>query len=285
MKASASSILTSSVLSLMLILIAVGCSTPQSQVPSATPTKSVPPTVVIVPPTPTAPIAPETASDQPLDAQPADLQSTEDQITATKIEALPVPGTSAIFLAGRTDLTIPKPGEEIGEFPIANCGGNLTVTFPVAIPIPNSRQSTFEVSGKVDFYGAEKPELEPDGDPGATADIEGLGGISGYKGQCGTLVGVFLTDANPSTEERPDTIDFTDGGLSRAFKTLNPGLRQVFFIGDGMTTDDEGKPVQQIFKAPDGATRLFVGIADAPLFNGAPGCYEDNVGQFEVKVL
>jgi hypothetical protein len=59
-------------------------------------------------------------------------------------------------------------------------------------------------------------------------------------------------------------------------------LGQVFFIGDGLT--DVGSGDVQTFVAPPGATRLFLGIADASGFTGDAGCYSDNVGSFQVEI-
>jgi len=52
----------------------------------------------------------------------------------------------------------------------------------------------------------------------------------------------------------------------------------VFFIGDGLTGDGSGT-VQQ-FNVPAGATRLVLGLVDAPDYQGNPGGYGDNVGSF-----
>jgi hypothetical protein len=40
--------------------------------------------------------------------------------------------------------------------------------------------------------------------------------------------------------------------------------------------------VQQ-FNVPVGATRLFLGLSDAPGFDGNPGAYDDNFGSFTVS--
>ncbi len=251
----------------MLMVLTMACSAPTTT--PATPTQKSEPTVAATSPAPPQPPAVQTP------------QTTTDAASKSA-QPIPVPGTSAIFLAGRSDLAIPKPGDDPGEFPITHCGGSLVVTFPIAYPIPVSRKLTFNATGGIDFYGNEKPAVEPDGDPGATADIEGLGGISGYKGQCGALVGVFLDDANPGGLAAPETLDFTEGGMGRSFRELKPLLRQVFYIGNGMTQDDTGAPAPRTFTAPEGATRLFLGIADAPVFQGAPGCYDDNIGEYRI---
>ena len=105
------------------------------------------------------------------------------------------------------------------------------------------------------------------------------GGISGIKQPgAGALVGVFETSSAPSGSP-PATLDFTTIGNN--FTSFAPALNQLFYIGDGLTGDGLGA-VQQ-FIVPAGATRLYLGISDAPGFNGAPGAYNDNSGNFTVS--
>jgi hypothetical protein len=107
----------------------------------------------------------------------------------------------------------------------------------------------------------------------------GYGGISGVTmPEAGALVGVFMP-ADAPTGAPPPSLDFTSIGI--AFTTLSPALYQTFFIGDGRTGDGSGA-VQQFF-VPAGASRLFLGISDAPGFYGSPGAYDDNFGTFTVS--
>jgi hypothetical protein len=111
--------------------------------------------------------------------------------------------------------------------------------------------------------------------PGASL-MNPFGGLSGIKGPgAGYLVGVFETSSVPSGSP-PASLDFTVSGTN--FTTLSPLLNQIFYIGDGLTGDGTGS-VQQ-FNVPAGATRLFLGISDAPGFNGPAGAYGDNSGSF-----
>jgi hypothetical protein len=83
------------------------------------------------------------------------------------------------------------------------------------------------------------------------------------------LLGVFLDDTQPNLSAAPDPLAYTPDA-----PTIAPGLKQVFFIGDGLTPSGA---VQQ-FIAPAGATRLFLGTADGyGWFN--------NVGSFSVEVV
>ncbi len=80
-----------------------------------------------------------------------------------------------------------------------------------------------------------------------------------------SVIGVFLDDSVPAGNV-PPTLDFSSPE-SREFKSLAPQLRQMFFIGDGMTTDGD---VQE-FAIPPGATRLYIGKMDGYEWNNNIG--------------
>ena len=125
---------------------------------------------------------------------------------------------------------------------------------------------------------------------GATTDAcgaaAGLGGaidpaglVSGITSpdRIGYLAGVFLPDA-PVTSPPPFGLDLEAGYESERFAPL---LQQVFFIGDGVTSAGQ----IQRFRVPDGATRLYLGYADAYGFVGAPGYYADNSGALSARLM
>lgn len=109
---------------------------------------------------------------------------------------------------------------------------------------------------------------------GLETDIASAGGVSGIVNRNNTmfLVGVFLADKVPQEGEHPERLGFTD---NEDFAELAPLVGQTFFVGDG-----EGKS----FVIPPGATRLFLGFADAQDFRGDPGYYGNNSGQLTVTV-
>ena len=203
-----------------------------------------------------------------------------------------IPGSTAVYLAGRTDVTIPDLGVDPAAvgFPLGrNCtapptDGYAKEVLPLQVVVRGGEELTFAATGAVDYYGGMAAAVGPDGDPGGSAEIDSLGGISGYRGPAGALVGVFLDDANPRETTAPATLDFTPGGLSPWFGVLAPSLGQVFFIGNGTSAGDGRAAVTQEFTAPAGATRVVIGIADAFNFGGAPGAYDDNLGAFVVQV-
>lgn len=113
---------------------------------------------------------------------------------------------------------------------------------------------TFSAIGGFNFGGG-APAASADGDGGSGNMSAAILGISGPTGiRFNALVGVFLDDSVPSGMAPAQL----NSGLS--FATLSPDLRQIFWIGDGLTGTGSGD-VQQFF-APTGATRLFLGASD-----------------------
>lgn len=96
-------------------------------------------------------------------------------------------------------------------------------------------------------------------------------GISDVVAPLSTLVGVFLDGSQPDSSAAPGTLNFSGAGALN-FTTLNPSLKQVFFIGDGLA----GLTTQQFF-VPTGATRLFLGTMDGYEWNNNSGVFNLDV--------
>ena len=196
-----------------------------------------------------------------------------------------VDGPDAIYLAGRTDLAIPAanlpwPGGLIrhpGPTPeeaLESMPSFISVTAGDVI-----RALDPAVGGINFFNGLGPPFFGPGGNGIGGSNLTSFGGISGYIGPQGPLVGVFLDNSIPSAGP-PAALDFSPSGLGTDFLSLSPLLGQVFYIGDGKTSGD----VFQTFIAPAGATRLFLGIPDGFGFVGAPGAYDDNDGSYRIRI-
>lgn len=199
-----------------------------------------------------------------------------------------VDGSDAIFLAGRTDVVIPPASDPwtTGTHLIRHGGPTpeeIQETLPPSIAVSGGdivRVADPAVGGVSFYNGFGAPFFGPGGNGLDGSNLAGLDGISGYLGPQGPLAGVFLDSSIPSSGPTPATLDFTPGGLGINFLTLSPGLGQVFYIGDGLTSAS----VYQQFFAPSGATRLFLGIPDGFGFVGLPGAYDDNDGSYRVRI-
>ena len=117
-------------------------------------------------------------------------------------------------------------------------------------------------------YGPISPLLGPDGGE-LTPNLSGAeNGLSLLTAPASSLIGVFLGDDVPSIT--PPPIAFGDDLNASIFR---PSLKQTFFIGDGLNA----MGTNQSFIAPNGATRLFLGVMDG--FE-----WRNNVGSFDVTV-
>lgn len=195
------------------------------------------------------------------------------KLTYAARQTLTVHGQANLFGAGHA--VPPAPG--------GGGGGILppSYAFPSA---PDLVLRFGSVTGEVTCDEVNFPFNGPDGGPYASGDTDILSwdGISGiiHSGATMFLSGVFLDDSEPA-DPAPERLDFSDG---TDFTELYLELRQTFFIGDGLTGTGTGE-VQQ-FHVPAGATRLFLGFADAWAFGdpvGLPGWYDDNGGSLSAS--
>jgi hypothetical protein len=192
-----------------------------------------------------------------------------------------VHGSDAIFLAGRTDLAIPPANQPwsagMRRHP-SSTPEEIRETYPPTIPVAAGQvvRVVRPAAGGINFFnGTGAPWFRPDGNGASgSSRVNAFGGISGYIGTQGALVGVFLGPGVPKSGA-PLAVN---SGVD--FTTLSPRLQQVFFIGDGKT---RAGALQQ-FVAPPGATRLALGLADGWSFVGAPGAYDDNDGSYSIRL-
>jgi hypothetical protein len=193
--------------------------------------------------------------------------------------AVQVPGSANLYLAGM------PPGS-------ACCGGTGTPpdTAPQQSPVQVGIQLvpgaalTFSASGSVSNATGVPPTQPPDGGDFIPGGVDGrvdpgtpsANNIAAVNAPLNSLVGVFLNDSVPTSSPTPPALNFDPAtGLGLAFGSLSPGLKQVFFIGDGRTGTGTGN-VQQ-FIVPAGATRLFLGTIDGV-------GWANNTGAFNVQV-
>lgn len=166
-----------------------------------------------------------------------------------------------------------------GQPPAPAGGGPGQLPVAIALPVGVDRvvQLT-KVSGTISYFDGDPPK-SADGEP--SPGIEPLptyGGLSGFitRDLLPGLTAVFLDDVEPQ-DPPPASLDVGDA----TFSELSPGLRQIFWMGDGLTGTGSG--ATQRFHVPSGATRLFLGVTDRLYDSGSlPGFYQDNTGSFQV---
>ncbi|MBL8876473.1 MAG: hypothetical protein JNM86_11815 [Phycisphaerae bacterium] len=180
-----------------------------------------------------------------------------------------VKATANIFGYG---LSTPQPGG----------GGGGTLANVIALNAGTGRVAAFSAGGMAGWGGA--LVNGPDGGNFSNStNIGPVGPISGYNGPLsGQLVGVFIEAGDISALSAPGGMSYPDLA-SYSAADYAPGLRQVFFIGDGLTGTGSGSI--QAFHVPDGAGFLVLGIADAWGFNADAGYYDDNVGGYETSYV
>ena len=143
----------------------------------------------------------------------------------------------------------------------ASGGSDIAPTHsPVLIPglsLTGGSTITFTVSGFVkNSPGCCATGVGADGYDGLASHAAGPeNGIANVTAPFNSLIGLFLTNDQPSLSVAPSGLDFTS---NLNFASLAPGLKQPFFIGDGLT----GVTLQS-FIVPNGATRLFLGTMDS----------------------
>lgn len=185
-----------------------------------------------------------------------------------------VPGTANVFGYGTT---APAPAG----------GGGGTIAPTVDVSAFAGGWVEISASGLVSEYEA-AAYVAPDGSlSDITTNLTPTGPISGFNGPGKMmLLGVFVPDGDISALQPPPNMSYptTAAYTSSAFA---PGLRQVFFVGDGLTANNSSSSrtgeIQRFF-VPLGAKWLALGFADGFSFQGAPGGYFNNGGAFSVTV-
>ena len=192
--------------------------------------------------------------------------------TATVNVHIVVPGTATPYLAGLPDGT--QSSLNAPEAP--DVAPNQSPVPVGGLAFAPDQALVFHASGGVLHYQPNQGDslAAPDGQ---TVNIvsHNLGaehGISDFSMPIDALLGVFLGPDAPDATPAPARLDFSTVA-SRDYLLLSPLLKQVFFIGDGLTSTGE----RQLVRPPAGATRLYLATADAY-------GWWNNAGSFQVSL-
>ncbi|HZQ48261.1 MAG TPA: hypothetical protein VFC07_14690 [Verrucomicrobiae bacterium] len=175
-----------------------------------------------------------------------------------------VPGTSDPWLAGMTNGATASSGDvspaqspaEVIGLPIVP--GDLLIFTASGTEANHTNRTSYGSEGNTNNVLAHSAGAQ--------------NGISSCTAPIDSLLGVFLRPDLPSLTSAPAALDFTTQA-ARDYTNLAPPLKQVFFIGNGVTSSG----LTQTVVVPPGATRLFLGPMDG--FH-----WYDNVGEFTVTV-
>ncbi len=161
-------------------------------------------------------------------------------------------------------------------------GGVVSVEY--LLPAGTSVVTFTNVTGSASFDTGTGAYYPADGGTGwgARTEVTTLNSLSGITHTDRTvfLTGVFLDAATP-TGSAPATLSYNISSAQAS--VFSPLLQQVFFVGDGL----DAVSGTQIFNVPTGATRLYLGFADAwngSWVAGSPGYYADNGGTLSVTI-
>lgn len=130
---------------------------------------------------------------------------------------------------------------------------------------------TFQVTGGT-AQDPGFPFLPPDGGQPTIHHADADNGMSAIVAPISSCLGVFLSDDQPDQSPAPPDLNF--GTIeSRNYLSLSPALKQLFFVGDGRTTEG----VLQNVVIPMGATRLYLGTMDS-------WQWPNNIGELDAEV-
>jgi hypothetical protein len=162
-------------------------------------------------------------------------------------------------------------------FDAGNAMPSLGGTLPEEILIPSSERALwFRAWGRVQAH-PNMPWGPPDGATVTNRNTR----VTRYNGLSGIthpatlpLCGVFV-----GAEPVKMTPDLNYYGIPTTQQYISPELNQVFFIGDGFSSDN----FWQVFMIPAGARALYLGVPESECVIGLPGGYHDNRGSFLVE--
>jgi len=195
------------------------------------------------------------------------LASVQAMASQPTVVAVRVPATSNPYLAGLIAGTSSYRDRAPEQSPV------LTELF-----LGGATYVTFAATGGVQHHPFRPPLFDP---PNGSTLVKHSSehGISEASLPIDCLLGVFLGDDLPDSSPAPPPISYHSTGWN--FVSLEPQLKQIFFIGKGEVTRraDSGKKevVARQFLVPKGATRLYLGVMDEYEWN-------NNEGYFDVVV-
>jgi hypothetical protein len=185
-----------------------------------------------------------------------------------------VPGQASPYLAGLPNGSTCCPGVLLDGTPVADVAPNQSPVQVIGLPVTPGTVLTFRVTGSVSYLQGAEPTDPPDGG-GFLQETAPGNGIAGVIAPINGLVGVFLDNSLPTSSPEPGALNFSSDQVGTDFLSLCPGLKQVFYIGDGLS--GRGTGTAQQFMVPPRASRLFLGTVDGRTWQTNSGAFSVNV--------
>lgn len=143
---------------------------------------------------------------------------------------------------------------------------------PVAMPVQPGDILEFDEPAVGDVrHDPNLPYFGPDGQLNSIGrNTNGSeNGISDIRAPINSLVGLFLGPDRPNrtAAPRPDPTHSPDTQAGRDFDVIDPQMKEIFFIGDGVNSGGQ----KQKFIVPQGATRLYLATWDFYEWNNNAG--------------
>ena len=182
-----------------------------------------------------------------------------------------VPATANPFMAGVDGSTMVTYAIKAGDGP--DPVDRLPLDAPILVAPTNNRciapgaRLSFSVSGAIAYaFGTGSADANGFVSQIVSHQHGALFGKSDIVAPISSLIGVFLSSADPSTYAAPATLDFSTPA-ARNYDILQPEVGQIFFIGNGRTTSGAMHKIV----VPQGATRLYFAVMDGYQWNNNLG--------------
>jgi Flp pilus assembly protein TadG len=179
-------------------------------------------------------------------------------VVAPTTSSVVVPGTSDPWLAGMPAGTTADYYSAFGDVAPNESPTQVPTSFK------QGQVLNFQFQGSVSNWSGDN-SYGCNGDPDyvgcnwwAQANGNSEHGIANVTAPIASVIGIFLSDAQPDSTAAPAALDFSTIA-EQQYSTISPLLKQPFFIGTGLCAD--GVSLKGIV-VPPGATRLYIGCMD-----------------------
>ena len=212
---------------------------------------------------------PRTESNATIENSQTTVNAEDGVVKAQKCSAdYQIPGSANPYFAGS-----PSSAKLTYSFHSGNNTDPASTTAPVQIVPLNdlclkaASKLTFATTGSLSHGAGTAGALTPEGNGTITGHALGAQlGKSDLVAPFISVVAVFIGKDDPSTQSPPVALDFSTA-QARNYKSLEPKLGQIFFVGDGKTDAGEA----QVIVVPPESAQLYMAVWDTGQWNNNVG--------------